>query len=131
MVASFFSNTRTFHNFWECSSGHVEIGNTACVQGSTSSHLLMNGTEREARTRIFDISSSAPSHSNSDAVSSCRGMCICSVAYEITYKHFYDLHIECPSEMVSSLHWPLSYVGTLLNFPCSVNAGIVSQLLQV
>ena len=56
----------------------MEVGNTACMQGSAESHLLMNGTEREARTRVFDISSSAPSDSNSDAVSSCRGVCTCT-----------------------------------------------------
>ena len=57
----------------------METGNTACVQGSTASHLLMNATEREARTRIFDISSSVLPHSNSDTVSSCRGMCVVPV----------------------------------------------------
>ena len=38
--------------------------------------MLMNGTEREARTRLFNISShqtSLPISSN-DAISSCRGM---------------------------------------------------------
>ena len=55
----------------------MEVGNTACVQGSTASHLLMNGTEREARTTVFDISSTTPSDSKIDAVSSCRGVCTC------------------------------------------------------
>ena len=83
--------TRTFHNFWECSSGSVETGNTDCVQGSTSSHLLMDGTEREARTRIFNISSSALSHSNSDAVYSCRGACTNMAMYVTLYTHVYTI----------------------------------------
>ena len=53
----------------------MEIGNSACIDG-TPSHLLMNGTEREARTRMFNISSQAPLLSVNDAVSSCRGMCL-------------------------------------------------------
>ena len=61
----------------------MEVGNTACVQGSTASHLLMNSTEREARTTVFDISSNAPLDSNSDAVSSCRGVCTCSGVHHI------------------------------------------------
>ena len=61
----------------------MEVGNTACMQGSAESHLLMNGTEREARTTVFDISSSTPSDSNSDAVSSCRGVCTCSGVHQI------------------------------------------------
>ena len=66
---------RTFHNFWECSSGYVETGNSACLDIPTESHLLMNGTEREARTRLFTINSQAPlSSSSNDAVSSCRGI---------------------------------------------------------
>ena len=117
--------TRTFHNFWECSSGNVETGNTDCVQGSTSSHLLMNGTEREARTRIFNISSSALSHSNSDTVYSCRGACTNMAMYVTLYTHIYNPPVECPSEMVSLLDWQMSYVGTQLNFPCSINSGIV------
>ena len=68
--------TRTFHNFWECSSGYVETGNSACIDGATASHLLMNGTEREARTRMFNINSEGPLPSDSDAVTSCRGVCL-------------------------------------------------------
>lgn len=67
---------RTIDNFWECSSGYVERGNSACIQFVTVSHLLMNATEREARTRVFNISSNQPSPSNSTVVSSCRGECL-------------------------------------------------------
>ena len=54
----------------------METGNSACIDGATESHLLMNGTEREARTRMFNINSQAPLLSDSDAVSSCRGVCL-------------------------------------------------------
>lgn len=52
----------------------MEIDNSACINGGTPSHLLMNGTEREARTRMFNINSQAPLLSDNDAVSSCRGV---------------------------------------------------------
>ena len=54
----------------------MEVDNSACINGATPSHLLMNGTEREARTRMFNINSQSPLHSDDDAVSSCRGVCL-------------------------------------------------------
>ena len=54
----------------------METGNSACIDGATASHLLMNGTEREARTRMFNINSEGPLPSDSDAVTSCRGVCL-------------------------------------------------------
>ena len=106
----------------------METDNFACIQDSTASHLLINGTEREARTRIFDISSSGPSPSSSDTISSCRGAClVMHIICNYIYGHSYCLHVECPSENVSSLHWPVSYVGTQLTHTCSINSGILSS----
>lgn len=65
---------RTLHNFWECYSGYVEKGNSACLgRRATESHLLMNDTEREARTRVFNILSDQSLPVNNNPVLSCRG----------------------------------------------------------
>ena len=103
----------------------MESGNSACLQGGTASHLLMNGTEREARTRLFNISSTGLSPSNNNAVLTCRGMHLNILQYIITYRHSYARHVECPLETVSSVNWLISYVGTQLTFPCNINSGMV------
>ena len=71
-----------FNNFWECHSGYVEKNNSDCLISPTASHLLMSGNEREARTRVFNISSNGIStiNDNNDPVSSCRGMCLIKIA---------------------------------------------------
>ena len=63
---------RILNRYWECYSGN--ISNTAATCSDTELHLMMDGSEREARTRVFNITSSIPPDSITITSSTCRSM---------------------------------------------------------
>ncbi|XP_065912743.1 adhesion G protein-coupled receptor E3-like isoform X2 [Dysidea avara] len=100
-LLSFEEDKEILNRYWECYSGN--ISNTAATCSATELHLMMDGSEREARTRVFNITSSIPPDSITITSSTCR---------------------KCLLDMVSNIDWPASYVGTELLFSCNITPAV-------